>query len=479
MSEDSKSGNRKKTVKKKAAKNKTAKKKTDKKKLNIAGTLERQMRAAETKGAPKFILEEDDKPKEAFVEFPKYTPPENKNWIERLKENALAKIGIGIASAALLISSYNFFNKPKEIIKEKETIKPVTVQVTKPQPFKFKGLEPGVEFWKRVFTLDTSLSLVYDRKTYFVYGTVPAKVESLAAEIVRVRLEDLGNKVMIRRDRKPPAEYIESPDIILSTKWGMKQGTEAAIKRSRKYKFIEDTLKAYSLEPDLKWLPRVESEYNNIARSIKGAGGLWQFMPSTARMFGLTVRKGKDQRLWPKKATSSFAQYMRSILRKFGYDYGLALTGYNHGEYGLRLKLESVNGRELKDVLPLLGFASANFYVEFLAAADVCNNYKVYGLDADPEKEPTPAVEYITKTEPERIPLSPLEKHIFPFQEADEEHTNIPEVGVPEIYVVKRGDALERIAHEYNVKLADLMKFNNLKNHNIDVNDTLRIPPMD
>jgi membrane-bound lytic murein transglycosylase D len=105
------------------------------------------------------------------------------------------------------------------------------------------------------------------------------------------------------------------------------------IKAERLFPVIEPILRLYGIPDDFKYLPLVESGLNE-GKSPKGAAGLWQFMPGTARTYGLKVGKGVDERTNVRKSTIAACKYIKELYGQFN-SWTLAAAAYNNGEIKL------------------------------------------------------------------------------------------------------------------------------------------------
>jgi hypothetical protein len=107
---------------------------------------------------------------------------------------------------------------------------------------------------------------------------------------------------------------------------------------------LKAELEGAKMPPLLHYLALIESGYRPDAGSPAGAGGLWQFMPPTARHYGLAVGKGLDERRDVEKSTRAAARYLRDLVFEFGGNsLLLALAGYNRGENGVRRALKRLD----------------------------------------------------------------------------------------------------------------------------------------
>ena len=138
---------------------------------------------------------------------------------------------------------------------------------------------------------------------------------------------------------------------------------------------IEKIFAAEGLPRELSRLPMVESSFNIFAQSRVGASGLWQIMPRVGREQKLRVDAALDERNDPIKATKAAARILKNNYRLLE-DWPLALTGYNHGAYGVRRRIQRSAATSLFELVQergsgSFGFASKNFYASFVAALEV------------------------------------------------------------------------------------------------------------
>lgn len=138
---------------------------------------------------------------------------------------------------------------------------------------------------------------------------------------------------------------------------------------------IEPILKYYGIPQDFKYLPLVESGLQG-GTSPKGASGYWQFMPQTARDFGLKVDSNVDERQMIVKSTVAASKYLRSLYREFG-SWTLAAAAYNIGEGSLKRQMNKQNQDNYFKMK--LNHETATYVYKLISMKEIIENPQLHG----------------------------------------------------------------------------------------------------
>ena len=281
------------------------------------------------------------------------------------------------------------------------------------------GLEDRVEFWKQIFTKYGEVDAVFHdrddlRLIYEVLSFEKAAESSAREDLRQKRLRKQKERELktiltdlSRSDLGPDGRgksglaprHKDVLDLLLSLGYspsrsllrkladnirsqrGIKEKFAGSVILSGKYLLaMEQILTEAGLPPELAFLPHVESSFNYESRSKKGAAGIWQFMPSTGRRF-LRITSYVDERLDPLTATRAAAQFLKENYTRLK-TWPLAITAYNHGPSGMA-RARRLHGADFPAIIEKyqsrrFGFASQNFYAEFLAAMDIARNHEFF-----------------------------------------------------------------------------------------------------
>jgi hypothetical protein len=135
----------------------------------------------------------------------------------------------------------------------------------------------------------------------------------------------------------------------------------------RSVDFLGSILREEGLPETFLGVARVESGFNPLALSPKNARGLWQFIPETARRYGLRVDARQDERTDPEKSTRAAARYLKDLYAMFG-DWKLALAGYNAGEERVQWARSAAGTSNFEKLSRLLRAETRNYVPAVLAA---------------------------------------------------------------------------------------------------------------
>jgi membrane-bound lytic murein transglycosylase D len=165
---------------------------------------------------------------------------------------------------------------------------------------------------------------------------------------------------------------------------GGRTTTVEALARSTSYSERAKVIFADERVPtELVWLAQVESEWKPGAVSPVGAGGIWQFMPDTARDFDMRVDDEVDERLDFEKATRGSARYLARLARRYHGNWELAIAAYNVGEGNVDKAIEKAGGVEDFSTLcryDLLPEETENYVPKVLAVATIGTTPERYRL---------------------------------------------------------------------------------------------------
>ena len=155
-----------------------------------------------------------------------------------------------------------------------------------------------------------------------------------------------------------------------------------ALARSGKYfTMMAKVLREEGLPEDFAYLALVESYFSPQASSRAGAVGLWQFVPVTARQYGLKIDGWIDERRDPIKSTRAAAAYLKDLHRAFDRWY-FATAAYNAGQGAMEKVMQSSQPKNFAALIEKtkLSVETRNFLPKFVAAALIAANPEKYGF---------------------------------------------------------------------------------------------------
>jgi len=294
------------------------------------------------------------------------------------------------------------------------------------------------------------------------------------------------------------------------------------------FPIFEEHLDKYDMPLELKYLPVIESALNPKAKSRVGAGGLWQFMYRTGKMFGLEVTSYYDERSDVYKSTDAACRYLKS-LHKMYKDWNMALAAYNCGPGNVNKAIRRSGGKktywEIRNFLPreTRGYVPAFLAVNYVMAYasehniypktpdNVCFNVDTVTLSdhlsfAQISEYLDLSIEYIEFLNPTYkqnfipntgeantlcLPVDKMgeflinEKTIYALKTEKDKKDSIAfaqnkpiapgKKGNATVYRVKSGDVLGTIANRYHCRVSQLKDWNNLYSDRLRIGQKLYI----
>ncbi len=276
---------------------------------------------------------------------------------------------------------------------------------------------------------------------------------------------------------------------------------------------VKNILTKHGIPPELLFIAMAESNFSSKAYSVKRASGLWQFMPQTARLYGLRVDKYVDERMDLIKSTEAASKYLNNLYAQFGKWY-LAVIAYNCGSGKLSRAIQSANSDELSVLLdPEKTYIpkESRLFIRRVVALAMIGNDEQFLLKSEYEhllnranassistvKVPSgESLKRVSKLV--GIPLAELQKlnrHLkndFTPPNSSSYNIYIPYIKLSEfkqkyfeekktndiykIHIANKGDNLYNISKKYNVSRNVIKDFNALKSNKLTINQKLIIP---
>src|SRR5664279_6197399 len=151
------------------------------------------------------------------------------------------------------------------------------------------------------------------------------------------------------------------------------------------FPMIEDVFDSYGLPAEFKYMAVIESALNpNAVNRRSGAAGMWQFMYSTGRMYGLTINSVVDERKDPVKATHAAARYIRDLYDIYK-DWVLVIAAYDCGPGNVNKAIKrSGNKKDYWDIYYRLPMETRGYIPQYIAAAYAVTYYQEHNLQPLP-----------------------------------------------------------------------------------------------
>lgn len=146
------------------------------------------------------------------------------------------------------------------------------------------------------------------------------------------------------------------------------------------YPWMMEIFDKYGVPEELVYITIIESSLNPVAVSPAGATGIWQFMYTTGKMYGLEVNSFIDERRDPVKASDAAARHLRDLYNMFN-DWGLAISAYNCGAGNVRKAIYRSGGKQtFWEIRPYLPRETQNYFPAFIGAYYMMKYHDSHGI---------------------------------------------------------------------------------------------------
>ena len=396
------------------------------------------------------------------------------------------------------------------------------------------GLESRVKFWKKVYTqYSTQHAIIHDQDNLdIIYDVVflgnhplssRQRNRKIRPHVRRIKtiLRKLA-RIKSRENLTPEEERIfhlvqsnfRKAARNIRMQLGQRDRFKEGLIRSGRYmNEIKRIFREVGVPEELATLPHVESSFQLQAYSSAGAAGVWQFTRRTGRRF-MNIGYEVDERRDPFVAAFAAAR-----LLKYNYDelqsWPLAITAYNHGVNGMR-RAKKRHGDDIVKIIEKyksrrFGFASQNFFCEFMAALEVSKHprqyfpgivmekpieteeviiddyvhistmEKYFGMSREEIAQYNPALRRPVISGKRRIPKNytfkaPADRNLSTLYSAIPDHLKFDKQVRLRWYTVSRGDTLSTIARRFRTSVWKIKELNAMRGNRIYKGQVLEIP---
>ena len=218
----------------------------------------------------------------------------------------------------------------------------------------------------------------------FTNDTAELNINDYTSDSVPKFSDDVFKFRIQQLDEKSPFEFVSNDATIAMIKlyaYKRKKLTSRMLAYSELYfPIFEEYLIKYDMPLELKYLPIVESALNPTAKSPAGAGGLWQFMPKTGKIYGLDITSYTDERFDPYLATDAACKYLKFLYSIYN-DWSMALAAYNAGPGNVNKAIRRSGGKTTYwEIRPYLFRETQNYVPAFIAANYIMNYASEHNL---------------------------------------------------------------------------------------------------
>lgn len=196
--------------------------------------------------------------------------------------------------------------------------------------------------------------------------------------------------LMVRREAESLPSSIRSPKVYEQINNNLVSGyindfashysqhLQIMIEKGQPYfAMVEKVFRENGVPEEMKYLAVIESSFNTNARSKVGAVGAWQFMSGTARLFGLTVAKKKDERKDFYKSTVAAAKFLNELHDQFN-DWLLVVAAYNCGAGGVQRAIKASGRSDFWGMQYFLPAESRNHVYKFIATGYILDRFNTF-----------------------------------------------------------------------------------------------------